>query len=346
VSSAALQEQAELARAQKGTAGGERPGGPRGERERALAAAIGQVGVWDAGLCSAPDAVIRPAAVELEQAGYGAVWLHEAGRDAFVAAAILLAGTRRLVVGTSIVSIWRHEPEQMANAARTLGEAFPGRFVLGIGPGHEGAQSWHGRGYGRPLGDLAEYLDSMDKARYYAARPDVPVPRVIAALGPRALELARQRSRGAIPYLVPVAYTSGARAVLGPEPVLAVHQAIVVGQPPERVRQVAREHVGRYLQARNYRSNLLRCGFTERDLQGTGSQRLVDALVAIGGPDEVAARVRAHLDAGADHVCVNPIGRRPGEVPVEWLRELAARMPPGPARHVQAGNVAGAGRTQ
>jgi len=211
---------------------------------------------------------MRAAAVELEQAGHGAVWLHEAGRDALVAAAILLAGTRRLVVGTSIVIIWWHEPAQLASAARTLGEAFPGRFVLGIGAGHEGAGSWHGRAYDRPLRDLADYLNAMDQAPYIAARPQVPVPRVIAALGPRALELARQRSRGAIPYLVPVSYTSAARARLGPEPVLAVHQAIALGQRPERARELAREHVGRYLGARNYRANLLRCGFTERDLQG------------------------------------------------------------------------------
>jgi probable F420-dependent oxidoreductase len=323
---AARAERAELTPGQEGRAGGARPGGPRGEPERALAAAIGRVGVWDAGLCAAPAAVIRASAVELEQAGYGAAWLHEGGRDAFVAAAILLAGTRRLVVGTSIVSIWRHEPAQMASAARTLGEAFPGRFVLGIGASHEGAGSWHGRSYDRPLRELAEYLDAVDKARYFAARPEVPVPRVIAALGPRALELARQRARGTIPYLVPVGYTSHARATLGPEPVLAVHQVIVLGQRPERARELAREHVGRYLQARNYRSNLLRCGFTERDLDSTGSERLIDALVAIGDTDEVAARVQAHLDAGADHVCVNPVGRGPAEVPVARLRELAARL--------------------
>jgi probable F420-dependent oxidoreductase len=317
--------------ARKGTPGRARPDRRRGERERALAVAIGPLGVWDAGLCSAPAAVIRPAAAELEDAGYGAAWLHEAGRDALVAAAILLAGTRRLVVGTSIVSIWNHEPAQLASAARTLGEAFPGRFVLGVGASHEGVGSWHGRGYDRPLSDLADYLDAMDKARYFAARPEVPVPRVIAALGPQALELARGRSRGAIPYLVPAGYTSLARAALGPEPVLAVHQAIVIGQRPQRAREVAHEHVGRYLAARNYRSNLLRCGFTERDLQGAGSERLIDALVAIG-PEEAAARVQAHLDAGADHVCVNPIARRYAEVPVAHLSELAARMRPGPAR--------------
>lgn len=298
----------------------------RGEQESALAAAIGRFGLWDAGLCTAPATVVRAAASELEEAGYAAAWLHEGGRDAFAGAAIVLAATQRLAVGTSIVSIWRHEPAQMADAARTLGEAFPGRFVLGIGVSHEGARAWHGRAYERPLSDLAEYLDALDRTRWYAARPEVPVPRVIAALGPRGLELARQRSRGAIPYLVPVSYTGTARAALGPESVLAVHQAIVLGETRSRARELAHEHVRRYLPLRNYRNNLLRCGFNDRDLDGAGSDRLIDALVARGDADEVAARVQAHLDAGADHVCVDPLGRRPWDVPTTNLRKLAERL--------------------
>jgi len=305
---------------------GSAPTSVRRERESALARAIGRVGLWDAGLCWAPANVVRSAVAELEQAGYGAAWLHDVGRDAFVGAAIVLAATQRLVAGTSIVSIWGHEPAQMAAAARTLGEAFPGRFVLGIGVSHEGVRSWYGRGYDRPLSDLGEYLDVLDESRWYAAPPEVPVPRVIAALGPRALELARQRSRGAIPYLVPVKYTSGAREVLGPEPVLAVQQAVVIGQQSDRAEEYAREYVGRYLRRPNYRNNLLRCGFDERDLEGTGSDRLIEALVAIGSPDDAAARVRAHLDSGADHVCVYPLARGRLEVPVADLCELAARL--------------------
>jgi len=229
-------------------------------------------------------------------------------------------------VGTSIVSIWRHEPDQMADAARTLGEAFPGRFVLGIGVSHEGAQSWHGRAYERPLSDLSEYLDAVDRARWHAARPEVPVPRMIAALGPRGLELARRRSRGAIPYLVPVSYTRTARAALGPEPVLAVQQAVVLGETTARARELGHEHVRRYLPLPNYRNNLIRCGFEQRDLEGAGSERLIDALVVGGDPDEVALRVQAHLDAGADHVCVDPLGRRRSDVPTASLRKLAERL--------------------
>jgi probable F420-dependent oxidoreductase len=296
--------------------------------ERGLAAAIGRIGVWDAGLCVAPAPVVRAAVAELEAAGFGAAWLHESGRDAFVGAGLVLAGTRRMIVGTSIVSIWRHEPQQMASAARTLGEAFPGRFVLGIGVGHEGSASWHGRAYARPVSDLADYLDALDQAPWFAARPEVPVPRVLAALGPRGLALARRRSRGAIPYLVPVSYTGAARSALGPEPALAVQQAVVLGGSASHARRCARAHVARYLSAPNYRNNLLRCGFTTRDLEGGGSDRLVDALVAVGDVDDVAARVRAHLDAGADHVCVDPIDRSISEIPTARLRELAGRIRP------------------
>jgi probable F420-dependent oxidoreductase len=129
-----------------------------------------------------------------------------------------------------------------------------------------------------------------------------------------------------IPYLVPVRYTAFARDRLGRDPVLAVQQAIVIDQPRRRAREIAHEHVQRYLPFPNYRNNLLRCGFTERDLDGAGSQRLVDALVAIGDVDDAAERVRAHLDAGADHVCVNPLGRALGEIRVVPLQRLAARL--------------------
>jgi len=298
----------------------------RGEREQLLADAIGKLGVWDAGLCFAPVGVACSAATELEAAGYRAAWLHEGGREVFVAAAIFLASTRRMVVGTSIASIWQHEPTQLVTAARTLGEAFPGRFVLGIGVSHAGAQSWHGRAYARPLDDLSDYLDAMEDVPWPCPRPQPPVPRMIGALGPRMLELARRRARGAIPYLVPVQHTSFARERLGRDPVLAVQQAIVIDQPRRRARELAHEHVRRYLPFPNYRNNLLRCGFSEHDLQGSGSERLIDALVAIGDLDDAAARVRGHLDAGADHVCVNPLGRARGEIPIVDLQQFAARL--------------------
>ena len=295
----------------------------RAQRERELAEAIGTLGVWDAGLCLAPTKDATEAARELEAMGYEAAWLHEGGHDAFVLASLLLGATQRFAVGTSIVSIFRHEPAQMANAARSLGEAYPGRFVLGIGSSHEGARSWHGREYERPYTDMSEYLDAVDRSRWYGPRPDPPVPRMIAALGPRMLDLARRRSRGAIPYLVPVAHTAYARERLGPDPVLAVHQAIVLRQSRERSIEFAREHVSRYLERPNYRNNLMRSGLSEDDLAGGGSDRCLEAVIAWGDADEVAARVRAHLDVGADHVCVSPLGRALGEISLDGLPELA-----------------------
>jgi len=298
----------------------------RAQREQELAEAIGTLGVWDAGLCFSSAQNAAAAARELEDAGYGAAWLHEGGHNAFVLAGVLLGATERFAVGTSIVSIWRYDPITMADAGRSLGEAYPGRFVLGIGNSHEGTRSWHGRGYDRPFADLSEYLDAMDKSVWLAPRPDPPVPRVIAALGPRMLGLARRRSRGAIPYLVPVAHTAFAREQLGPDPVLAVHQAIVLGQSRERSLELAREHVSRYLEWPNYYNNLLRSGLAEEDLADGGSHRCLEAVLAWGDVDEVAARVLAHLDAGADHVCVNPLGRELHEIPLDDLRELAKRV--------------------
>ncbi len=298
----------------------------RAPRESALAAAIGTLGIWDAGICFQPAAEAGVIARELEAAGYGASWLHEGGHDAFAFAGLLLAATTRLAVGTSIVSIWNHEPGRMAAAARTLGDAYPGRFVLGIGTSHQGAKSWHGRGYDKPLTDMTEYLDAMDEADWYGPRPDPPVPRMIAALGPKMLDLTRRRTRGAIPYLVPVEHTRFARERLGPDPVLAVHQAVVIGQGTEKARELAREHVSRYLQTVNYPNNLRRLGYSEADLADGGSERLLEALVAWGDAADVAVRVQAHLAAGADHVCVNPLTPDFPTVPVAALEELAVNV--------------------
>jgi probable F420-dependent oxidoreductase len=210
----------------------------------------------------------------------------------------------------------------MAAAARTLGEAWPGRFVLGIGTSHQGAASWHGRAYDRPLTDLPEYLDAMDAAPWFGPRPEPPVQRVLAVLAPRMLELAARRSRGVIPYLAPVEHTRLARATLGPGPVLAVAQSVVLGGTHEHGVSRAREFVGRYLDLPNYRNNLLRCGFSEDDLAGGGSDDLVRALVVWGDGPKIAAQIREHLEAGADHVCVEPL-RDSRDVPLAPLLELA-----------------------
>jgi probable F420-dependent oxidoreductase len=295
-------------------------------REAELAESIGVLGIWDAGICFQPAHNAGPIARELEDAGYGAAWLHEAGQDPFAFAPILLAATTRFAVGTSIVSIWNHEPGRMAGAARTLGDAFPGRFVLGIGTSHQNARSWHGRGYARPVTDMSEYLDAMDRAPWFGPRPEPPVPRMIAALGPKMLDLTRRRTRGAIPYLVPVEHTAFARGRLGVDPILTVHQACVIGQSKAKALELARAHVERYLRTINYPENLRRLGIPEEDLADGGSDALIARLVAMGGPDEVAGRVRAHLAAGADHVCLNPLSDAFPAVPVRELQSVAERI--------------------
>jgi probable F420-dependent oxidoreductase len=215
----------------------------------------------------------------------------------------------------------------MATAARTLGDAFPGRFVLGVGISHEGQERFGGgERYERPLSQMRDYLDAMDRSPYSGPVPRKPVQRVLAALGPKMLALAAERTRGAHTYLVPVAHTTFAREVLGLEPLLVVEQSFVLGRSRREARDIARQHVGRYLRFPNYRNNLLRLGFSKRDVAGRGSDRLLEAIVAFGTADRIADRVRAHHEAGADHVCVQPLGRASSPMPLRQLDKVAAAL--------------------
>jgi probable F420-dependent oxidoreductase len=277
---------------------------------------LGRVGVWN--WLPADDlAAVVEAAAELERLGFGALWFPESAASFDIARA-LLEGTSRMVVATGIVSIWKHPPAESAAAHAKLTAAHPGRFLLGLGVSH--AFLADGR-YRRPLAKMREYLDDLD-----AAQPRVPAAeRVLAALGPRMLELARDRSAGAHPYLVTPEHTRLAREVLGPDRLLAAEQAVVLETGPERARALARQHLAIYLQAPNYTNNWLRLGFTEDDLAGGGSDRLVDALVAWGDPGAIRDRVAQHHEAGADHVCVQVVT---GEfrAPLEEWRALAPAL--------------------
>jgi probable F420-dependent oxidoreductase len=213
-----------------------------------------------------------------------------------------------------------------ANGARALADAYPGRFVLGIGVSHAPAVAVRGASYGKPVTAMRAYLDAMAEAQYRPPPPPEDAPVLLAALGPRMLELARDRTRGAHPYFVPVEHTVRAREILGAGSLLAPEQAVVLETDPARAREVAREHVRVYLALDNYRRSLLRLGFGEDDVAGDGSDRLVDAVVAWGDVEAVASRVRAHLEAGADHVCVQVLGAPPGELPLPALRELAPAL--------------------
>ncbi|WET77985.1 TIGR03620 family F420-dependent LLM class oxidoreductase [Amycolatopsis sp. QT-25] len=245
------------------------------------------VGIWTFSFDGKDIGAVREAAAEAEELGFDTVWFGEyRGREAFTQAGLLLAATSRLTVATGIARFSHRTPVAAAAAERTLAEAYPGRFVLGLG-GHLPGM--------KPLVAMRGYLDGMDEAEL--STPDSPRRRVLAALGPKMLALAAERTDGAHSYFVPVEHTALAREVMGPSAFLAVEQAVVLGSD----REIARRHVSMYLdQAVHHQANLRRFGFTEEDY---GSDRPVDALVAVG-EEEIDARVRAHLDAGADHVCL------------------------------------------
>lgn len=262
---------------------------------------------------------------ELEAMGYPSIWIPEGlgGKEAFSHAALLLAGSRSIVVATGIANIYARDAMAMANGARALGEAYPGRFLLGLGVSHASSVAQRGQQYGRPVESMRAYLDDMDATRYTGPSPVVPAGRVLAALGPRMLALAAERTDGAHPYFVPVEHTAMARAALGPEPFLAVEQTAVLSSEPAEARRIAREFAARYLDLPNYANNLRRMGYSHEDLAGGGSDRLIDTVIAWGGIEDIAGRVLSHLDAGADHVCVQFRGSDAADLCLPQFAELA-----------------------
>jgi probable F420-dependent oxidoreductase len=266
--------------------------------------------VWLASLRPATIDEEREAARRIEELGYGSLWAGEVigGKEAFAHQAVLLAATQRMVTGTGIANIWARHPATMQAGAATLGAAYPGRFMLGIGVSHAPIVERSGQTYDRPLTRMVQYLDGMDQVAAEVPTTDVPVPRVLAALGPKMLALARDRADGAHPYFVPVEHTPLARQILGPDRLLIPEQAVILGTDAEQARRVARGHTTSYLRLPNYVNNLRRLGYSDQDLSGGGSDRLVDAIVAWGDEEQIAARVRQHLAGGADHVLLQPLG--------------------------------------
>ena len=298
-------------------------------RERdALRESLGRIGAWSFALEAMPAAEERDAAAEIESFGYRAVWIPEAvdSREAFAHAGWLLSSTERAIVATGIANIWARDPTAMANGWRMLTDAYPGRFLLGIGVSHEGSVTRRGAVYERPLSAMRDYLDAMDRAPSTAPEPEAAPRLVLAALGPRMLELGAERAHGVHPYFVPVEHTAFARQRLGPGPVLAVEQTVVLESDPSQARQVARGFALDYLQTENYARNLRRMGWTDADLRGQGSDSLIDAVVAWGDVDRIAVRVRQHLDAGADHVCVQVVAADELDPCLPALRELAPAL--------------------
>jgi probable F420-dependent oxidoreductase len=215
----------------------------------------------------------------------------------------------------------------MAAAQKTLCEAYPNRFLLGIGVSHAPmVEDLRGHRYDKPLSAMRSYLDAMDKALYIAPTPAGETPRVIGALAPKMLKLSAKRTDGAHPYFVPPEHTAHARSILGKGPLLAPEQAVVLETDPGKARAIARGHMAMYLSLPNYVNNLKRLGFTDADVENGGSDRLVDAIVVWGNIDAVAARVRAHHDAGADHVCLQALDSDPSQLPRNQWRELASAL--------------------
>jgi len=283
---------------------------------------LGRVGIWSGELRRHADlGEVADAAAELEQLGYTALFLPGgAGGDIMERSEHLLSSTTRVPVAPGILNVWMHDAQEVATETARLEEAYPGRFELGLGISHAPAVNKDEPGrYRKPLTKMRSYLDELD-----AASPPVPPERrFLAALGPKMLELSRDRSAGAHPYFVPVEHTSYSREILGEGALLAPEQAVLLESDEERARAGAREHMQRYLALPNYTNNLLRHGFDESDLADGGSDRLADAIVAWGDEAAIAERIRAHHDAGADHVCIQVVGVEPGTLPREQWRRLA-----------------------
>ncbi len=287
---------------------------------------LGRLGVWtflDA--LSAEDAahVVR----RIEALGYSALWIPEAvGRDPFAFLGYLAARTERLVIATGIANIYARDPMAMQAIQKTLAELSGGRFVLGLGVSHEHlVTGLRQHEYRPPVAAMSDYLDAMQQAFYRAVEPQDDAPIVLAALRPAMLRLARDRAQGAHPYFTTPEHTARARAILGPAVWLAPEQMVLLEADAAKARAVARANMQIYLGLPNYQRNLKWLGFTDADIEGGGSDRLVDAIVAWGDAATILQRIQAHHEAGADHVCIQPL--RPDGEPGPDLRALEALAP-------------------
>ncbi|MBV6758538.1 LLM class F420-dependent oxidoreductase [Rhodococcus opacus] len=272
---------------------------------------LGQFGVWRHAGGLAPEV-----GAAIESAGYGAIWIGGSPPANLDVAERLLDATSTITVATGIVNIWTAPADEIATSFHRLEARHPGRFLLGIGVGHP---EQPGLNYNKPYAALVEYLDVLDAAGVPAGR------RVLAALGPKVLELSAARAAGAHPYLTTPQHTREARELLGPGPVIAPEQKVVLDTDPERARPVGRAAVENpYLHLRNYVNNLKRLGYTDEQIANGGSDELIDALAAHGDAPYIAGRLREHLDAGADHVAIQVLPA--GDDPIPALRELAGAL--------------------
>jgi probable F420-dependent oxidoreductase len=289
---------------------------------------LGRVGIWTHTFDGVSSRDAQAAAVRLESLGFTTLWIPETvGRDPFVTATLLLGATTTLNVATGIANIYARDAITMANTHRALEEAFPGRFLLGLGVSHHHlVDRMRKHDYSKPYSRMVQYLDEMDATVFKAVGPTERPPTVLAALGPKMLQLAADRASGAHPYFTTPEHTAEAKAIVGPDRILAPEQMVVLDPDIDRARDLARQGMVPYLRAPNYRNNLLRLGFTEDDMAEGGSNRLVDAIVACGDVDVAVGRVREHFAAGATHVCVQVFEDPLTAVPDSGWADLAAGL--------------------
>ncbi len=289
---------------------------------------IGTFGLWTSLLDAHPTGRVREVVAELDEMGWGCLWRPEsAGRDPLVTATLWLDACSRMAVATGIAQTYARHPLTTMAASRTLDEAFPGRFLLGLGVSHAPmVEGVRGLDYSRPLSAMSAYLDAMDAAPFTALVNDAErggrPPRILAALGPKMLALSAEKADGAHPYFTTPEHTALAREVLGPDKFLAPEHMVVLETDPDRARGIGRANMARYLQLPNYTNNLIRLGFSEADIADV-SDRLVDAIVLWGDVEQIVPRIREHLDAGADHVCIQALVDDPNDLPLQDWRHLA-----------------------
>lgn len=285
---------------------------------------LGRVGIWYGSIDALPTPEAQRAAQVVEELGFGALWVAEAvGRDPFVSSAVLLSATTDLKLATGIANIYARDPMTMVAGQKTLAEAYPGRFLLGLGVSHghlvAGVRK---HDYSKPYSYMVEYLAKMDKALFMAKGPEDDGGRLLAALGPKMLELAATSANGAHPYFTTPEHTAIARETMGPDALLAPEQMVVLSTDADEARRIGRAGMKIYLGLPNYWNNLVRLGFTDADRENGGSDRLVDAIVAWGTPEQIAERVAQHHAAGADHVCVQVLQDGTAMPEQQW-RDLA-----------------------
>ncbi|MBK6510302.1 MAG: TIGR03620 family F420-dependent LLM class oxidoreductase [Haliea sp.] len=288
---------------------------------------LGKLGVW-----SFIDNMTSREAVQfaqqLEQWGYSALWIPEAvGRDPFAIISFMAAHTKKLIFATGIANIWARDPMAMNAIHKTVAELAPGRFIMGLGVSHAPlVKDIRGHAYQKPVSTMRNYLESMQNSLYMAPTAESPAPIVLGALRQHMLQLSAEKASGAHPYFVPPEHTAWARNILGPDALLCPEQKLLLESDPDNARRIARSHMGTYTALDNYKNNLRQFGFEDADFENSGSDKLVDAIVAWGDESALQDRVKAHWQAGANHVCIQALQDGSMSGPDMKLLELMAPL--------------------